>query len=472
MSSPGFALGVEQYDQHKAVQTQKQDEERQAQLQTIANAGLPPEQQAEAIRTLYAKDPSALKQHIQNLMGRLRGQQPQPAPDAYPAQSATVGEAPLQVGNATLPAPPSSTVSQPGAKTQADRRAQILSGGTTPEQRRMTEIQAQADAKAPPAARNQTAADVVGAIMADDVSRRIDPNTDPRFQQAVSAAQSAGKQPAPKQKKAPKIITGSSGEPVGVTAEDEDGNQKNYYEKDMKTAPEDVSTLFKADQSAFKDKERRSEQQKAAEFARQNALLDKRVQDQLVVGDYRGAQKAVQDAEKKATDATVQSSIMEKAAPAAKQQDGPAMYTVLANFVKSAVGGTGMRVTQTEWNQAQQTRPWLQGVKAQVGPDGYLTGVKLAPEQIDSMVREGRQKSEAMNEAVDTVKQQHAEELEQGQELKGKGSKGKGGAPAPKAQTNGNGKKWSKKAYRAKHPEADIEAKSKEATAAGYEVVD
>lgn len=398
------------------------DEQRQAQLINIANAGLTPDQQAQAIRTLYAKDPSALKRHIENLVGRLRGQQPQPTPNAYPAQ--------LPSGPAPPPGSPVE-VGLPAARTQADRRAQILSSGQSQPEQRAAEIREQAAAKNQPAPRNQTPLDVLGAIMAEDVGNGIDPSTDPRVQQAVAIAKNLQKPPAPKQKKAPKIITGSSGEPTGVTAEDEDGNQKNYYAKDMKNAPEDVKALFEADQSAFRDKEQRDAQKQAATFSRELAMTDMRVRDQLAVGDYRGAQKAVLDAEKKATDAQVQSSIMEKASAGAKQQDGPAMYTVLANFVKSAVGGTGMRVTQTEWNQAQQTRPWLTGVKAQFGPDGYLTGVKLAPEQIDSMVREAKQKADAMNEAVDTVKQQHADELEQGEELKG--GKGKGKGPAPKS---------------------------------------
>ena len=102
------------------------DEQRQAQLQTIAGAGLSPEQQAEAIRTLYAKDPSALKRHVQNLFGRLTGKAPQPTPDAYPAQlppgpAPQVGE-PVQVG-------------LPAARTQAERLAQILSGAPAPQQK-------------------------------------------------------------------------------------------------------------------------------------------------------------------------------------------------------------------------------------------------------------------------------------------------------------------------------------------------
>ena len=156
MSTEGAELWREGHNRYR-------DEERQAKLTNARTAGLTPEALDEYTESLYKKDPSALKQHVLNLLGRLRGQQPQPTPAAYPAQSATVGEAPLQVGGesapitpapgenpdeqapavtapaprATLPAPPAQTVSQPGAATQAQRQSQILSGGKSAEQQKL-----------------------------------------------------------------------------------------------------------------------------------------------------------------------------------------------------------------------------------------------------------------------------------------------------------------------------------------------
>src|SRR5208337_4266672 len=114
MSFPGFALGAGLAEEHKAQNAQKQDEERQAQLVNIANAGLPPEATQEAIRTLYAKDPSALKQHIQNLIGRVQGKQSQPTPMVDPAQSSQVG-GDQQIGGGSLPAPNSQFMATPNA---------------------------------------------------------------------------------------------------------------------------------------------------------------------------------------------------------------------------------------------------------------------------------------------------------------------------------------------------------------------
>ena len=130
-----FQLGWQQGERHTEENRARQDEQRQAELANITNAGLSPEQQAEAIRTLYAKDPSALKRHVQNLFGRLEGKQPQPTPEAYPTQS-PAGPAP-EVGQ------PVAVGGYPAAATQAQRRAQILSGGQSAEQQYEGKLTAQ-----------------------------------------------------------------------------------------------------------------------------------------------------------------------------------------------------------------------------------------------------------------------------------------------------------------------------------------
>src|SRR5208283_3199403 len=172
MSFPGFALGAELAQRHKDQTAQTADEQRQAELANIGTAGLTPEQQAEAIRTLYAKDPSAFKNHVENLFRRLTGKHPQPTPMAYPQAE--------QAGDQTLPA----------ARTQAERRAQILSGGTTPEQRRQAEIQVRSDAQAAnktqPAPRPENLDQMIATAAADAVANGKNPNDDPKVQQLVA----------------------------------------------------------------------------------------------------------------------------------------------------------------------------------------------------------------------------------------------------------------------------------------------
>jgi hypothetical protein len=110
----GWNLGEQKVRDAQA----RKDEQRQAELANVLNAGLSPEQQAQAIRTLYEKDPSALKQHVENLFGRIAGKKPQPTPMAYP-----------------------------DARTQADKRAQILSGGKSQEQQKLDYFNKQLQAK-------------------------------------------------------------------------------------------------------------------------------------------------------------------------------------------------------------------------------------------------------------------------------------------------------------------------------------
>jgi hypothetical protein len=146
MSTPAsqFQFGLEMAEERRARREAVQDEERQAELGTIAISGLSPEAQEDAIRTLYAKDPSALKQHISNLVGRLVGRKPKPVqPMAYAPQSATTQPAPMTIGGMTLPAPRPVTVSYPGARTQAERRAQDLSGARTQQQQTLDAYKAQ-----------------------------------------------------------------------------------------------------------------------------------------------------------------------------------------------------------------------------------------------------------------------------------------------------------------------------------------
>ncbi|MGC2638307.1 MAG: hypothetical protein WA294_14080 [Acidobacteriaceae bacterium] len=134
MSYPGFAIGAQMAEERQREREQRAEEQRQAQLEVIRNAGLTPEAQADAVRTLYQRDPSALRQHVENLTGRLVGRKPQPTPMAYAPQSTTTQPAPMTIGGMTIPAPRPVTVSYPGARTQAERRDQDLSGGRTQQQ--------------------------------------------------------------------------------------------------------------------------------------------------------------------------------------------------------------------------------------------------------------------------------------------------------------------------------------------------
>lgn len=76
---------------------------------------------------------------------------------------------------------------------------------------------------------------------------------------------------------------------------------------------------------------------------------------------------------------------------AIKHHDQQAMLSLLANHLGMTMGlQKGSRLTRDIIHEAQQSRPWLQGLKAQFDKDGYLSGVTLTPEQMRQMVDLGR----------------------------------------------------------------------------------
>lgn len=80
-------------------------------------------------------------------------------------------------------------------------------------------------------------------------------------------------------------------------------------------------------------------------------------------------------------------SIMQDALPDALKGDQQAQLNLLANHVGMTLGlQKGARITQALINEAIKSAPWLQGIQARFDSRGYLSGVALTPEQMQSMV--------------------------------------------------------------------------------------
>ncbi len=78
---------------------------------------------------------------------------------------------------------------------------------------------------------------------------------------------------------------------------------------------------------------------------------------------------------------------------AMKDHDQQAMLNLLANHLGMTMGlQKGSRLTRDIIHEAQQSTPWLQGLKAKFDSDGYLTGVTLTPQQMRQMVSLGQQR--------------------------------------------------------------------------------
>src|SRR6185312_3971868 len=76
---------------------------------------------------------------------------------------------------------------------------------------------------------------------------------------------------------------------------------------------------------------------------------------------------------------------------AIKDHDQQAMLSLLYNHMGMTMGlQKGARMTQDLIREAQQSQPWLQGIKAKFDKNGYLTGVVLSPQQMREMVNNAR----------------------------------------------------------------------------------
>jgi hypothetical protein len=75
------------------------------------------------------------------------------------------------------------------------------------------------------------------------------------------------------------------------------------------------------------------------------------------------------------------------------QGDQQAMLSLLANHLGMTMGlQKGARLNQAIISEAEQSRPWLEGMKAKFDDRGYLTGVVLSPQQMRQMVELGAQR--------------------------------------------------------------------------------
>ena len=85
------------------------------------------------------------------------------------------------------------------------------------------------------------------------------------------------------------------------------------------------------------------------------------------------------------------------AAERAKAGDQQAMLSVVANHIGMTLGAQkGARINQAVWNEATESAPWLQNIEKKFGPDGYLQGVTLSPQQVDQMVELGKLRRDVM----------------------------------------------------------------------------
>jgi hypothetical protein len=80
--------------------------------------------------------------------------------------------------------------------------------------------------------------------------------------------------------------------------------------------------------------------------------------------------------------------VMSDALPDALKGDQQAMLNLLSNHLGMTMGlQKGARMNQALIEEAMKSAPWLQGMQAKFDGRGYLSGVTLTPQQMQSMVK-------------------------------------------------------------------------------------
>lgn len=458
MSFPGFALGHQLGEQNLAHRRELEDEQRQAQLANIANAGLTPEQQRDAIQQLYAKDPSALKQHIENLLGRLVGHKPQPTPMVAAPQSVTSQPAPIKVGDATLPAPAPVTVRYPGARTHSERLAQDLSGGKTKEQQALDlfnqENEAQQNASLEGSKKlfdwyqgltpeqQKVAGPMLGIRPVENLKlyrlstgqtmwlNAADPSSIPPGAVPVGTGTAA---------QAPSVVA-LGGVPYAVK---DPQTGKTYSAADIKggNVPPEVSSVWNAAnmayQTAQKTKQEQFDREQKAILQRQEvnnrnmiSRMALQFKDMLSAGSFRAATATVEKLQQNYSNSLTLESRMKQLEPEAIKGNQQAMLAVLANHIAMTTHqpGAAMRPTMALFEEAASSQPWMQKIaKSVTSSNGILTGVVLSPQQVKQMVDLAPIMVQADKDALDQTKTMLADSLN---------PQFAGNPPAPKKKEN------------------------------------
>lgn len=135
------------------------------------------------------------------------------------------------------------------------------------------------------------------------------------------------------------------------------------------------------------------------------------LQDALAKSDYIAAHKIVNTAQTDTLAAQKLMSTMDVAKDKALAGDQQAQFAITANHILMTAGQKGGRVSQAMYKQAEESAPTIGRIEARWGPDGYLSGVVLTPQQINAMVSLAHEKVRIQQQSLNDTKQTYANDL-------------------------------------------------------------
>lgn len=180
--------------------------------------------------------------------------------------------------------------------------------------------------------------------------------------------------------------------------------QGQTYPLDAKNMPDGARALLEAATEAH-IKSRNEKQQDA--IMRDNMMIKRMRYGALDLTDKKEARKIVRKDIVDYQDAQRRLGIMEKNLPAALKGNQQAMVAILYNHVgMTALAQRGARQTRALIEEAERSRPWLQGIVARVQKGEPLSGIALSPEQMQFMVQLAEEVDQNMREGVETSAQE------------------------------------------------------------------
>lgn len=190
--------------------------------------------------------------------------------------------------------------------------------------------------------------------------------------------------------------------------------------------------------------DKKQEDKESRQLARQIAVQTSALENALKRSDYITAQKEIKKAKGNFEDAIDRMRTMDDnlrdIAEAKKQgkENQQAMLSLLANHIGMTSGAQPkMRMSKAQWDEAKDSVPYLQRVEAHFDSDGYLSGVVLTPEQMEQMVALAHDKAGILQEHVNRVEKEYADDL--GAKTPKSVQLPKGGKGAGKSKGTGTG---------------------------------
>jgi len=186
----------------------------------------------------------------------------------------------------------------------------------------------------------------------------------------------------------------------------------NSYYTDPEKMPPEAKAIYESAKKVEKAHQDEVERKENDRFVKQLALQTAAIQAAIEKSDYTAARKEVNKAKGDYESAIDRQDTMHKNLEAAKKGDQQAMLSLVANHIGMTLGAQkGARITRAVWDEATQSAPALERVKAKFDDRGYLTGVVLTPDQMEQMVRLGDEKVDTLKKHVSRVQEDYADEL-------------------------------------------------------------